>query len=408
MTKKITQKLALATCSLLASGANNAADEWSVDGSYLSYVEANDRVSVSKTLANFERTLDDGKLTIGVVHDTMSGASPTGAIRSSDSLVTFTSASSSNGFSTSGSEDDALTQFTDTRLQLGATREQILTRDWTVNYGGVLSSENDYDSFGTTVGMKHEADNKLSSVNVGFAFTTDTIYRSSDNSTPDPLSDISRTQSFGEGKRNTYDALLGFTRILNRTTLAQANITVGYSEGYHSDPYKIISAADENDRIIANFHESRPDARLRTTLFGKLVHELANTDHSINLSYRLYQDDWGIQSHTIDTRYHHTLTARQYIEPHIRLYHQSAADFYARKIDVDGSLNPLLPEDGIVSADYRLDELSSVTTGIKYGFKFSPDLDLRLRAEYLQQFYSQSDFDTNDAVIVQSSLKYTF
>lgn len=407
MSKKITQQLALATCSLLASSAN-AADDWSVDGSYLSYVEANDRVAVSKTLVNLERSLDDGKLTVGMVHDTMSGASPTGAIRSSDSLVTFTSPSGSGGFSTSGTGDDALNQFTDTRVQFGATREQLLTRDWTVSYGGVFSTENDYDSFGTTVDIKHESDDKLSSINTGIAFTADSIYRSAAGDTPDPLSNTNGSQSFGKGKRNTYDALLGYTRILNKTTLMQTNLTVGFSEGYHTDPYKIISAADENDRIIANFYESRPDTRFRTTIFGKLVHELEGTNHSINLSYRLYQDDWGIQSHTLDTRYHHTLTKRQYLEPHVRLYHQSAADFYARKLDVDGSLNPILPDAGVVSADYRLDELTSVTAGVKYGFKFSPDLILRLRAEYLQQLYSESDFDTNDAVIVQSSVKYTF
>ncbi|MBX2878534.1 MAG: DUF3570 domain-containing protein [Granulosicoccus sp.] len=407
MTKKITQQLALATCSLLASSAN-AAEDWSVDGSYLSYVEANDRVSVSKTLANFERTLIDGKLSIGVVHDTMSGASPSGAIRSDDSLITFTSPSGSGGFTANGTGDDALIPFTDTRVQFGATREQQLTRVWQVSYGGVFSSENDYESFGTTVGIKREADNKLSSVNAGLAFTTDTIYRGDNNDTPGPLSNISSGEAFGRGKRNTYDALLGYTRVLNRTTIAQVNASVGLSEGYHTDPYKIISAADENDRIIANYYESRPDSRLRTALFGKVVHELANSDHSINLSYRLYQDDWGIQSHTLDTRYHHTLTDRQYLEPHLRFYHQSAADFYARKLDVDEALNPLLPDSGVVSADYRLDELTSVTAGIKYGFKISPDLDLRLRAEYLQQLYSESDFDTNEATIVQSSLRYTF
>jgi len=131
-------------------------------------------------------------------------------------------------------------------------------------------------------------------------------------------------------------------------------------------------------------------------------------DHSVHLSFRLYQDDWGIQSQTADLKYHHTLTPRQYLEPHIRFYHQSAADFYRRKLDVDGSLNPLLPEDGIVSSDYRLDESVSLTAGIKYGFNLTKNLDMRLRTEYLQQTFSESDFETNAAVIVQTSLKYTF
>ena len=92
------------------------------------------------------------------------------------------------------------------------------------------------------------------------------------------------------------------TRVLNRQTLAQLNVSFGLSDGYHSDPYKIISAADAEDRIIANYHDFLPHSRMRIRLIAKVVHQLSGSEHSVHLSYRLYQDDWGIQSHTADLR----------------------------------------------------------------------------------------------------------
>lgn len=392
----------------MTQGVVAAEGDWTADTSYLSYTEADDRVSVNKTLANFSRLLDDGALTISLIHDTMSGASPTGAIRSSDSSVTFTGASGGAGFSTASGGDYSLSQFDDTRIQIGADREQELSSTYSWNYGGVISTEDDYESVGTSVGLTRNSKNRMSSIDLGFAFTADTIYRSDSKDTPIGLSDVNSSQALGKGKRNTYDALLGYTRVINRQTIAQINTTFGLSDGYHSDPYKIISAADDVDRIVANYHDSRPTSRVRNTLFGKVVHELRDTNNSIHVSYRYYQDDWGISSHTTDFRYHHTLTKRQYLEPHLRFYRQTAADFYYRKLDAVNGLDPELPVDGFASADYRLDEMTSYTVGMKYGFALTPKTDLRLRAEYIGQQFAESDYDTNNAVVIQGSVKYTF
>ncbi len=409
--QRLQQKLGMAVCTLLAasnSGAQTADSPWQVDSSYLSYVEADERVSVSKTLANLRRQNDRGSMTVSLVHDTMSGASPTGAIRSSDSAVTYTSASGGDGFSAGSSGDYSKSAFEDTRIQAGLSLEREQSRGLTFSYGGAVSRESDYDSFGGSVGVVKESSDKLTTYNAGLAMTFDTIYRSDTGGTPEPLGNLQQERPYSEGSRKTTDVLLGVTRVLNRRTLAQFNISFGLSDGYHSDPYKIISAADAEDRIIANYHDSRPDSRLRTSVFGKVVHQLSDSEHSVHLSYRLYQDDWGIQSHTADVRYRHQLTARQYLEPHVRLYRQTQADFYHRKLSVDEGLNPILPEDGFASADYRLDAMTSATVGMKYGVALTPRTELRLRAEYLDQSFSTADYEKNTAVVFQTSLKYQF
>ncbi|MFK7855850.1 MAG: DUF3570 domain-containing protein [Granulosicoccus sp.] len=404
-------KLGLAACTLVAAGSANtqAADgPWQVDTSYLSYVEADDRVAVSKTLANLTRQDERGTLNVNLVHDTMSGASPTGAIRSTDSAVTYTSASGGTGFNAGSGGDYSMSSFEDTRIQAGLGWEKEQRRGLTINYGGAVSNESDYESFGGNVGVSRESNDGITTFSGGLALTADTIYRSDTGGTPEPLGNTEQPRPYSAGTRNTVDGLLGITRVLNKQTLAQFNVSFGLSKGYHSDPYKIISAADEQDRILANFHDSRPQSRLRTSALAKVVHQLRGSKNSVHLSYRLYQDDWGVQSHTADLRYRHQLTKRQYLEPHARLYRQTQADFYQRKLSVDEGLNPILPEDGFASSDYRLDAMTSATLGMKYGLALTSNADFRIRAEYLDQSFSTADYSKNTAVIFQTSLRYRF
>lgn len=419
MRNDIKNKLATATCLLLSQTLGLAqaqgdditppvSADWSVDSSVLSYVENDGRVAVRKSLLDLSRTQERGSMAVNIVHDTMSGASPTGAIRSNDSQVTFTGASGGSGFAAGSGSDYALSTFEDTRVQVGATLERQVSDAHRLSYGGVISQEQDYESFGATLGWKRELRDKLTTLDLGLGATFDTIYRSNSGDTPLPLGNTELSTTLGEATRNSYDALIGVTRVLNRRTLVQANVSWGVSQGYHSDPYKIISAADDNDRIIANFHDSRPESRQRIRAFTKWVHRLRDTDHTVRASYRLYRDDWGIQSHTLDGRYRHQLTERQYLEPHVRLYRQSAADFYQRKLGVSESLDPILPEDGLASADYRLDAMSSVTFGMKYGLAVTSALDLRFRGEYIARRFSDSEFSSNDAQIVQVSARYRF
>ncbi len=409
---ELRQKLSMAALALVSAGSADVTQAeqspWELDTSYLSYIEADDRVSVSKTLANLTRKQENGSVSVNLVHDTMSGASPTGAIKSSDPAVTFTSASGGGGFNADTGGDYSKSYFEDTRVQAGVGLERLHRSDLTVNLGGAVSQESDYDSLGVDLGVAKESDNRLTTYSTGLAFTSDTIYRSDTGGTPEPLSNIQFDRPYTEGLRTTVSTMLGLTRVLNKQTLAQFNVSVSSSNGYHSDPYKIISAADEQDRIVANFHDSRPESRLRTTAYAQIVHELDGSKNTLRASYRLYRDDWGVGSHTGVFRYRHQLTSKQYLEPHVRVYWQNEADFYQRKLDVDEGLNPVLPDSGFASSDYRLDSMRSVTVGMKYGLSLSRQTQLRFRAEYLDQSFSTADYDSNSAVILQTSFKYQF
>lgn len=409
---RLRRQLSMAVGSLLTIGhcASLQADTkpWEVDTSYLSYQEADDRVAVSKKLANLTRSNDTSTVTVNIVHDTMSGASPTGAIRSTDSLATYTSASGGTASANATQGDYSKSAFEDERVQLGLAVEQEQTPRRTIRFGGLVSRESDYESVAGNMGLSRESADRLTTYSMGLALTADSIYRSDTGGTPEPLGNVQNARPYSAGRRDTADMMVGVSRILNQRTVAQVNLSLGVSSGYHSDPYKIISAADDNDRIIANFHDSRPESRVRTSVFGKLVHQLNNSQDSIHLSYRLYHDDWGVWSHTGDFRYRYQLARHQYLEPHFRWYRQSSADFYQRKLAVDDGLNPVVPDDGLASADYRLDAMTGTTLGLKYGLSISRLTEFRLRAGYIDQSFRTADYKRNVASILQMSLKFKF
>ena len=97
----------------------------------------------------------------------------------------------------------------------------------------------------------------------------------------------------------------------------------------------------------------RPDHR--TGLYSHYKKQLGNLD-IFSISYRYMNDDWGIDSHTIDTSYRWRLDNGYFIEPRIRYYEQSAASFY-RYFLLDSDSVP-----ASVSADYRLGEMETGTS----------------------------------------------
>ena len=64
-------------------------------------------------------------------------------------------------------------------------------------------------------------------------------------------------------------------------------------------------------------------------------------------------------------------------------------------------MNPttLFPE--YTSADYRLDDMDSVTPGIRYGREVDKNGHLRARLKYIHQSFKASEFDTNKVFIFQ-------
>jgi hypothetical protein len=163
-------------------------------------------------------------------------------------------------------------------------------------------------------------------------------------------------------------------------------------DGYLNDPFKLLSVVDSTTgRPVAGpagsglrlyRFESRPDSRTKQSLYGEWRYALDRD--SLGLSYRFMTDDWGVASSTIDAHYRWNISARSYWEPQVRLYQQSAADFY-RSYLVNGQ-----PLPQYASADYRLAKMTAMTAGIKYGYRAESG-EYSLRLEYYKQNTSSDD-----------------
>jgi hypothetical protein len=401
--KSIRNKLSLATCSLLTTG--NAAAEaienaWEVDGSYLYYDEV-DRVTVNKLIGRaqgFVSTKDTA--TIQVVFDAMSGATPTGAVKNANPL-TSTGASGGTG-PTGGGTAAPLAEFDDTRVAVSLDWNHEHTRTFNMKYNGAFSVENDWRSVSAALTANKETSSRSTKFTFGAALTYDEIWRKGSTTTPEPLSRVEDNLSRGRGERSTPDLIAGITQVINRRTVAQVNLAFGLANGYMTDPYKIFSIVDANGIEWDQYYEGRPDSRMRYSLTFNLNHQTFPSNNNINLSYRYYGDDWDVKSHTLNYRHRFNFGNAQYLEPRIRLYTQTKAEFYQNSFFSDPLAGaPNLPQ--YLSADYRLDDMNSVTGGFTYGIPFSNDADLRTRLEYMYQEFENSEFETNKALIFQVS-----
>jgi hypothetical protein len=220
-----------------------------------------------------------------------------------------------------------------------------------------------------------------------------------------------RPGTLGSAGKNVLDLTLGATQVLDRRTLLQVSASYGRAGGYQTDPYKVLSVVDPVSGNPSTYlYESRPDLRLRHALAGRIKHHFGWS--VLDLSYRYYTDDWGVRSHTEELRLRWPLSEATYLQPHLRHYRQTAADFYRRFL-LDGAP---LPENA--SADYRLGAFDARTIGLELGTTLASGHTLRVRAEYYWQVGDSHPasvppglrpfdlFPTVDAVIVQ--VGYTF
>jgi len=392
--QNIRDSLAMATCTLLAgiTPQTQAASPWQIDGGLLIYAEKN-RVSLVEPVLQLRKEIADNEfITTRLVADTLTGASPNGAAPT-DTPQTFTSPSGNKSYTTKANEIPLDPTFKDTRGAINMEWEKPLSERLRGIFGASFSSEHDYTSFGVSASLSQDFNQRNTTLTAAVSLDADSI--SPLGGAPDPFTAMPAVGSGGGGdddegeggpseNKTVQQYLLGVTQVLGHNTLTQLNYSYGHSNGYLTDPYKILSVLDSNgsgDLRATNpyVYEKRPDTRTFQTLYWKGIHQLGNED-VITLAYRYGWDDWGVKSDTYDVRYRWEIGHGHYLQPHYRHYNQSAADFYRQTL-TDGEETTL----DYASADSRLGELTTQTVGLKYGIVFDQDSEINFRVEYMHQ-----------------------
>jgi len=368
----IRNRLRTATCALLAVAGSAAADgDWHLDTGMLEYSE-HGRVSVFEPVARLKRDLSNGRsLAAKVVFDVMTGASPTGATPS-DKVQTVTSASGNSQQVKSGVVPLGL--FRDHRADVELEFEQPLARTLTTVVGGHLSKETDYLSRGGTLTFNWDTPNRLTTITAGTGGNFDRVNPKGGMRTG--LAMAADPTTPGSAAQQTVDGLIGVARVLSPQWLVKLTYGHAWENGYLTEPYKIVSILDADGNTIDYRNEHRPDRRQKQDF--QLSSAYAVDEDVLHFSYRFFWDDWGIRSHTVDVKYRFDVDDGNYLEPHLRFYTQSAADFYTYGL-VSG-----LPLPQYATADYRYGKLSTQTIGAKYGILTSSG-EFNIRIEYMVQ-----------------------
>lgn len=322
----------LSALGCIASQTFRTAAEDAVAYRYSDYREENGRVQVQTHAADFSvQLLPDFSIKAGLVYDAISGATPTGAPPSEP-----------------GGQVPVV-ELKDTRRALSLAPTWVSGR-FTSTPGVAYSKERDYESTGLSWNESIDFNQKNTTLNLG-------ISRDFDRVLPNRGEWIREAKS----KDNT-EFLVGLNQLLDPNTYVTANLTLGYSSGFPSDPYKRVVFPEFNSVFL--LPEKRPGYRFRQVFLTSITHFFTPANGSAELSYRFHHDSYEIFSNTAELSWHQKLGRHVMVSPSVRFYEQTEASFYAPVISGDPRPDQGSPIPAYYSADYRLAHLRTWTFGV--------------------------------------------
>ena len=338
--------------------ATRAGAEDHADYRFELYQEDNNRITVTTHSALFDLTISPHlQLNGEYVADSISGATPTGAAPPnqyhylSDADLGLPPGTLPPGTITGNTNSSAvpLTQMHDFR--------QSASLQGTISFGRhhftpqlSYSEESDYVSIGTALNYSLDLNEKNTTLNLGWSRSTDRA-----------IDDLGKWRD-----KISDDFLIGFNQLLGPKTFLTFNFTYGHSDGYLNDPYRIIVAANAPQTDANNpsgIYERRPSQRDKFIAYTSLTQFITPLHGSLEGSYRLYHDTFGVTAHTVSLAWYQKIGESLVLSPSFRYSRQSAADFYYE----------ILPDINNVpkyfSPDYRLSEYQTFTYGLTLNWK---------------------------------------
>ncbi len=394
----VRRRLMAASCALLGASSVRSQEsptpglvdellQWQLQ-SALAYYHEDGRIQAIEPVVNLSRDLTEGgKLALDGTFDALSGSSPNGALVSRNAQ-TFASPSAKSFsrarhvYSTAPGRLPVDPNYSDARFAAGGQWTVPLTRFIRTTVGGKFSYEDDFYSVSLNASLERDFNEKNTTVSIGVDDENDVIRPI--GGTPVPLSDYAAFDKTGNHGKNGVGVLAGLTQVMTRLWLTDLSLSVDRFSGYLNDPYKIASILDPNGDTTGYLYERRPDSRTRRSAYWE--NRVGGDRSSATLSMRYMSDTWGIDSETAQLRIRLWNASRdQYLEPTVRWYRQTAADFYKAWIPSadSGDLT-------YVSSDSRLGAFHALTYGVKYGMSLGDrfgreNAEFSVRAEYYRQ-----------------------
>ena len=330
-------------------GGRVARAQSSVEFRYLFYSESDGRTQVSSPTFLLHQDLGEalGQIDLLLAHDSVSGASPTGAY---PTLSVTTSTSASGNTSTNAAGKIPMAQFRDERKAEGITYSLRLGAHLpTVDLSH--SVEKDYTARGSGISDAWTMFEGRGTLHYGLSWSDDTV------------APVTTNLQFPK-KEHGY--ALGWTWVLGENDLLDVGTSRMNLKGDLNEPYLIVPVG------TTTVSERRPDTRVRDAFFIKQAHYF-EWDGALKTTYRYYRDDWGIKAHTLDFTYDQHIDDGWILTPRLRFYSQSAASFYGAQFAAPQAY---------MSADYRLSAMDSILLGCSVSVDLTNDLTLSFGGSY--------------------------
>ncbi len=334
-----------ACTSLLQVGSAHAEDSLTFKAQ--SWQEDNHRIRVDSQYALVETDITpDARFKLMGLIDSIAGATPTGELPTHP------------GYTDAHMEDERKAWDANFAYQLKRVNVAV-------SYG--VSRESDYVSNGYSLNTLTDFNEKNTLLLLGWGHTDDIISESKLGWVKD------RTKTGN-------DLIIGLTQLLSPDLSVTANVSYGRSTGFLSDPYKIVSTTmlDLDPGTYYTPPENRPEEKDKVSVFIGANRHFDNLNGAADASYRFYSDSFGIRSHTVELKWIQRLGTHFTLEPSVRYYRQSVADFYYYDLDQAGVVTSIAPsgETGtgrgpFYSSDYRLSKMETFNLGLKLSYEIN-------------------------------------
>ncbi len=217
-----------------------------------------------------------------------------------------------------------------------------------ISLSGGVSNENDYQSNFGGINGRWDFNQKLTTLNGGFSYTSSTISAILDHDPSPYINKIEfqdRIENRGGSEilnenRDEWAAGFSLSQILNPHTVVEGSFGYKHSSGFLSNPYKAVTtifvdpeqiSSDPSIPIPGNVKalmEKRPDKRNQFNFAARLVQYIEPMDAALHFNYNFSHDDWDINAHTFEADWVQPLGKGWSVTPRIRYYSQNQANFY--------------------------------------------------------------------------------
>ncbi|MBW2455143.1 MAG: DUF3570 domain-containing protein [Deltaproteobacteria bacterium] len=248
--------------------------------------------------------------------------------------------------------------FTELRVEFGGRAGYFITPELDIGAGFTWSSERDWKSYTPSATFGLDLFKRNLRLTGSYAYGFNDIRQAHE-------------PSFRE-RKHTHTAEVGVSQLLDDKTLVGVAYTFQGVDGFQSSPYRRIPVADRRLPLI----ERHPTDRLRHAVTFRGLRYLGG-DLAVLASYRIYADDWGVQSNAVATSWFWDLSELVQLRFFGRGYHQRAAGFWREQYAAPAEY---------LSGDRELSTLWDVSLGLGTALHFG-DWTLDARADGLYYRY---------------------